>query len=224
MTTYRQVVEEVSEYLVDQERGYEFTHWSEDEVRAYLQDALRIFAMNAKHLFVTRKEVTLRPGAHQTLGAGCAELHSVLGLLDRRGEIVAPMRRTSHRAATTIARPMCRGAAGYRPTTYAVDTGDARSFVISPPAPAGSQEKVAVMCFSPPVVHSLDEEFPAPDDAIPIIKELMLYYAYGQDTESVPARDYQKTHWANGVTLLGAYTGRTAIQKTVAQTPSEVPV
>lgn len=224
MTTYRQIVNEISAYLVDQEPEYEFTHWSEDEVRTYLQDALRILAMNAKRLFVSRKIITLQPGAHQTLDPGCAELHSVLGAVNRRGEVVAPMRRASYRAATSIARPTCAGAGGYRPTTYSVDSGDARSFVISPPAPAGGREKVAVMCFAPPVIHHLDEEYPAPDDTIPIVKELMMYYAYGQDTESVPARDYQKTHWTNGVSLLGAYVGRPALQTTVAQTPSEVPV
>ena len=90
MTTYRHIVEEVSEYLVDQEENFEFMHWSEDEVRTYLQDALRILALNAKHLFVHERLVALKAGAFQSLGPGC-ELQSVRGVVNRRGELVSTM-------------------------------------------------------------------------------------------------------------------------------------
>lgn len=224
MTTYRSIVREVSEYLVDQETGFEFTHWSEDEVTTYLQDALSILAMNLKHLFVKSRDVELVEGTHQQLGQGC-EMRSVVGSVDRNGALLGFARRTSHQAATLLARPECapsRQERGYTVRSYHLDPGAPESFYVSPPAPAGARVKVA--CFAVPRIDSLDEEIAVPFELVPVLKEFMLYYAYGQDTESVPARDYQKTHWANGVSLLAAAGVNRALVSAIAAHPSEVPV
>ena len=225
MTTVRTVVEEVSTYLVDQEPEFEFTHWSEVEILTYLQDALRILAMNAKHLFVSDKVITLRPGENQTLAAGCDELRSVQGNVDRHGNLTTSTRRTSLRAAQTINRPMCGASEeGYRVGTYQMDPGNPKTFNVQPPVPTRGTHRVLVSCYGVPLIRSVEEELPVPDTVIPIVKEFMMYYAYGQDTESVPAREYQRTHWSNGAALLAAYkTNPTAIL-TVPQTPAEVPV
>lgn len=224
MTTYRSLVQEVSEYLVDQEAGFEFTHWSEDELTAYLQDAISIVAMNLKHLFVRERDVELTPGSQQRLGQGC-EMRSVLGTVDRNGKLLGFARRTSHQAATLLSRPECspsRSPRGYQVRSYHLDPGNPDTFYVTPPAQAGTRVKVA--CFSTPRVRSLDEEVAVPFELIPVVKEFMMYYAYGQDTESVPARDYQKTHWSNGVALLAAARENRALVADVASHPAEMPV
>ena len=222
MTTYRDIVTDVSTYLVDQERNFEFTHWSEAELKTYLQDAIRVVAMNAREFFVRESTVQLSPGTRQVLGEGCS-LSSVVGLVDKYGNVKAPMRRTSHRAATTLARPVCAASGPYTPRTYSIDTADARSFYVQPPVPQDGSYELQVNCYAAPSVDSLDQAAEVPGDLVPIIKEFMLYYAYTQDTESVPAREFGATHWQNGVTLLAAYVSRPALAKVMAQMPHEVP-
>lgn len=223
MTTYRSIVREVSEYLVDQEPEFEFTHWSEDELMAYLQDALSIIAMNLKRLFIRERDVELVEGAMQRVGDGC-ELQSVLGTVDRNGHLIGFARRSSHRAATQVGRPLCvpsRSPRGYTVRSYHLDPGNPDVFYVEPPAPAGARMKVS--CFTAPRINSLDEEVAVPLELVPLLKEFMLYYAYGQDTESVPARAFQEVHWNHAVALLEAARAGRALVPGMPTHPAEVP-
>lgn len=224
MTKLRTVVEEVSTYLVDQEECFEFTHWSEDEVLTYLQDAVRIVALNLKHLFTVDKVVELRPGSYQKLGAGCSELRGVTGSVDRHGQLTSSAHRTSLRASQTINRPVCQPSTGYKVASYQLDSGNLQGFYVEPPVPATGTYRVMVSCYHVPTFVSLDEELPIPDAGIPVLKEFMLYYAWGRDTESVAAREHRDKHWANGVMLIGTYKTNPTMVPTVAQQPAEVPV
>ena len=226
MPTLREVVVEVSRYLVDQEPEFEFTHWEEQDVLTYLQDALRILAINLKYLFVSDKIIDLKPGAYQQTGDGCSDLRAVLGSVDRHGALISGARRTSLRASQALNRPICAvsGDGGYKLTNFQLDPGNPKTFYVQPPVPRRGRHRALVSCFSVPKLRSLDQELSVGDEYIPIIKEFMLYYAYGRDTESVPARDYQKTHWDRGVLLLGAAKTTQVVVTAVAQTPAEVPV
>ncbi len=224
MAKLREVVEQVSTYLVDQEECFEFTHWSEDEVLTYLQDAVRILALNLKHLFTVDKVVTLQPGSYQKLGAGCSELRGITGSVDRNGQLTSFAHRTSLRAATTINRPVCQSRGGWKISSYQLDAGNLQGFYVSPPVPDTGTYRIMVSCYDVPTFVSLDEELPLPEETIPILKEFMLYYAWGRDLESVTTREHRDKHWANGVALMGAYKANPTMVPTVAQQPAEVPV
>ena len=227
MPTLRDVVVEVSQYLVDQEPDFEFTHWEESDILTYLQDALRILSINLKYLFVSDKVIDLKPGSYQQAAAGCSDIRAVLGSVDKYGTPTSGARRTSLRAAQTINRPICQPAGGeheYRVTNFQLDPGNPKTFFVQPPVPARGKHRALVSCFSVPRLTSLGQELPVGDQYIPILKEFMLYYAYGRDTESVPARDYQKIHWDRGAQLLAAAKGTQLAVLTVAQNPVEVPV
>lgn len=207
MPTLRTIVEEVSKYLVDQEPDFEFEHWSEDEILTYARDAMRIIAGNLKSLFVNQTTVTLQPGTLQRLPEGCT-LVGVLGTVRRDGTVNVTARRTSNRTLGLLRGKVCAPSRqegdGYEVSEFQVDSSNSRTFYVQPPVPAGTAPQISVSCFGAPAIKSLDQEFDFPDHLIPALKEFMLYYAYGVDTESVPARDYMKVHWQNAVTLLGA--------------------
>lgn len=217
MAIARRIVEEISKYLVDQEPDFEFEHWSEAEILTYLRDAINIVSMNLKSMFTNTVPMRLSPGSLQRLPAGCSQLVSVLGMKNRDGSIRLTARRTSTRNVGLLKREPCstggNDPANYRVDEYQIDTSDLRSFIVSPPVPEGSSAEVYISCFGPPTLNSLDDELAIPDHLIPIIKEFMLYYAYGVDTESVTTRDYADRHWKNGVTLLAAEKAYNPINK-----------
>lgn len=221
----RLIVEEVSQYLVDQEPDFEFAHWSEPEVLTYLQDAVRILAVNLKHLFTADKTISLRPGSRQKLGPGCKEIRQVIGSVNRSGDLISSARRTSLRASQTINRPHCpSGASPYRITSFRLDAGDLTSFYVDPPVPATGNYKALISCYDVPRFNGLDDELNLPDETIPVLKEFMLYYAYGRDMESVTTREHRDRHWNNGVALLTAYKANPTMVPTVPTQPAEVPV
>ena len=206
MTTLRTVVDEISKYLVDQEPGFEFEHWTEEELVTYARDAARILALNFKSDFVRRKVVTLQQGAKQTLPAGCDRFVTADGQVGKDGAITSMIRRTSTGAIGTLRVPSCPAPKGgrFRVSSWQFDPTDQRSFYVDPPVPRGETVRLAISCFGPPQVEGLDEKLDIPEHQIPILKELMMYYAYGVDTESVPNRQYMEAHWNNAVALIGA--------------------
>ena len=209
MTLLRTVVEEISTYLVDQEPEFEFEHWTEAELVTYARDAARILALNFKSDYVARKVVTLQPGGKQTLPPGCDKFVSLDGMVGKDGAVIGAARRTSTGSIGTLRVPACAPTKGakYQLTSWQFDLSDQRSFFVDPPVPPREQVRVAIRCFGPPAIEGLDVELPIPDYQIPILKELMLYYAYGVDTESVPARQYMDTHWRNAAALIAAERG-----------------
>lgn len=226
MTTLRQVAEEISRYLVDQEEDYEFTHWTEVDILDYCRDAARIVAMNLKASFTTNKVMDLKPGSLQTLPAGCSEFVSVVGNVDKYGVLIDTVGRTSFRAQQTLHRPLCvrsDAGPGYRVSSWQFDVSNLSAFYLQPPVPAGIKARIMIACYGIPTIRSLDDELPIPDSLIPILKEFILYYAYGRDTESVPARQYADMHWKNGVTLLSGEKQAMAVQLSVASIPAARP-
>lgn len=209
MTTLRTVVEEISKYLVDQEPDFEFEHWSEEELVTYARDAARILALNFKSDYVRRKVITLQPGAKQTLPRGCDRFVSAEGQVGKDGVTLSLLRRTSTGALGTLRVPACSPSKGqkYLVGSWQFDLTDQRSFYVEPPVPRGETVRLAIACFGTPQVEGLDEELDIPDHQLPILKELMMYYAYGVDTEGVPNRQYMEAHWNNAVALIGAERG-----------------
>ena len=209
MTTLRTVVDEISTYLVDQEPGFEFEHWTEEELVTYARDAARIIALNFKSDYVRRKVITLQQGAKQTLPSGCERFVTADGQVGKDGAITSMLRRTSTGSLGTLRVPACPTPKGqkFRVSSWQFDLTDQRSFYVDPPVPPGETVRLAISCFAPPRVEGLDEELDIPEHQIPILKELMMYYAYSVDTESVPNRQFMEFHWNHAVALIAAERG-----------------
>lgn len=201
----RELVAEVSKYLVDQEPGFEFTMVSEDELASYLRMAVQLFASHNKELFQNRHEVKLVPGAIQELPYECEEMNDVYGVRGADGEIDTQIRRTDLRLAQAVRRPVCRVSVEgeYKLDSYQYDPSNPRVIHVDPPIPADVDATLIVTCYGVPEVTNLEEAIMVPSSARPILFEFMLYYAYGVDSESVPARDRSNTHFQNGLTLMG---------------------
>lgn len=205
MLTVGVVARELSDYLVDQEPGYEFEHWTEENLLTYIRDALRILVLNFKGEFTTTRRLALQPGGRQALPRGCDSFVSVSAQVSKSGRVMSYLRRASSATIGVLGVAPCpAGKRGYRARTYQADSSDKRTFVIEPPVPEGEIVYADVQCVCPPDVSSFESELALPSYLIPILKELVLYYAYGTDQESVTARAYSETHWKNAAALIGA--------------------
>lgn len=201
----RDSIKSVSEYLLDQEEHYEFTGWSEELLLRFFRYAVGIVASTDKAKFMRRTEIALKPGRVQDLPDSCVEVNDVYGLLGEDGDIMDFVRKTDLKWLSIMKRPVCRvnSEGPYRLDSYQYDPSNPNVIFVDPPVPRGESATLVISCFHPPEVTNAEEGVELPSTAEPIIFELMLYYAYGVDTESVPSRDRSNTHWQNAMTLMG---------------------
>lgn len=196
MLQVRPFITSVSRYLVDQEDGYEFTHWEETaDLLVYFRNALGLLALVAKPYFQHFKEVPIE-GSPVLLPDGCIELHDVVGVVSPDGSKRA-LRKSSLAASRLINRPVCGT--------------PARSYQYDPTSPNilhldGDVEPGAVLqivCYGvPDLTGAEDEAVKLPRTLEPVLFELMLYYAYGRDVEAGPFRERSQTHLKTAIDLL----------------------
>lgn len=86
---------------------------------------------------------------------------------------------------------------------------------VYPPVPEGANVEVDILCAQTPQADSDGAFVDVPTNVIPAVEELMLYYLYDIDSESVPNRGRSATHWEVAMTLLG-------VGKNVPRRSSEV--
>lgn len=208
MISARTLIDEVSRYLVDQDPDAPFEHWSEDDLLTYLRLAVGVVASLHKDNFMRRTIIHLVEGRVQDVPADCDELTSVLGQPNEHGVLVAFPRRTAVaglNVAGIVGCPDCekKSAGAFKVDSWQYDENNPRILYVTPPVPAGADARLELSCFQAPSVAGMDSEIPLGAHFQPAIFELMLYYAYGVDTESVPSRDRAAAHWANAQALLG---------------------
>lgn len=195
----------IARRLVDAEDGYEFTHWTETDVIDAIRYAVGIVAMNRKGEFTREVDVLLRPGVQQRLGEGCKEMVGLVGTIDSRGEVVAPAVQTAYKSSTMLHRPICqstRSDGHYVVRSWQRNLADTNGFSVQPPVPRGVDVRVRALCFSVPPVRSMDDELGVAEQHLPILSELVMYYAYSRDIESVASRDRATHHWRVAVELM----------------------
>lgn len=212
MTTAGVVAQEISDYLVDQEPEFEYEHWSERAILAYMRDAIRILSLNFKGEFTRTFRVLLQPGMRQALPAECDEFVGVSAQVDKRGNPVSYLRRASSGTIGVLNVAECSSTgATYRARTYQFDSSNKREFLIEPPVPAEGAFFVELQAVTVPAPNDFGAPLDIPAHLIPALKELVLYYAYGVDQESVTARQYSDSHWQHAVALIAAERGTPSV-------------
>ncbi len=198
----RDLVAQVSRYLSDQERGFEFEHWSEDDLFDYFRQAVLVVSARFRSRFTARTEVVLVPGQQQKLPDTCEGMADRY-ITDASGKVLSSVDTS---AAVKFPGTVCATDRAFAPTGFRYDDASGQYFFIDPPAPADVSASVFVNCYIPPDPASVDEAVDLPSIVGPAVFEFMLYYAWGTDTEAVPLRERSALHWANGMILLGEAT------------------
>ena len=194
------LIRDVSSYLSDQEFGFEFEHWSSADLFRYFKLAVAAVAAKKPASFVKATTVRLKPGAQQDLPAPCENVvdQYVTNAAGTR------LRSSTIKSAQFAFLVSCvpTEVAVYAPKSVSFLPGAAQSFLVEPPAPEGVNTTVQVNCFAPPEITSPDADVAVPSTLEPVVFEMMLYYAFGVDTESVASRSRSELHFANAMLLL----------------------
>lgn len=209
MISARQLIDEVSLYLTDQEPDYEFSHWSEQDLLNAFRLAVEIVASTQKDRFMRRSTLRLVPGTIQEAPTQCHDALRVLGQTDATGRITSFPRRSSLSGLHLSGKVGCKDCAARSDGPYSVDSWgydetNPNVIYVEPPVPDGTTATLEITCFVPPEVDNLDSEVDLGAQLRPAVFHLMLHYAWGIDVESVPARDRSASHWQQAMQLLGA--------------------
>lgn len=204
------LVEDARRYVVGyyDDDGEQFVHWTEEDWASYVRLSVGVVAMSDEQLFTTEVDVPLVAGELQQLPPCCRSLSVVRGQRDEHGRIMAILRKRSLRSLSlpAIRRKTCAPTAldveNYKMTSYSVNPDDPTIFMVDPPVPEGVNAVVSVMCHTPPVMMSLEDDIPLDDTHKAIVFELMLYYAWGVDIEDVANRERSNKHWDNALALM----------------------
>lgn len=216
MSTANSIIARVSKYLTDHEAGYEYTHWSKDDLLDYLRLSIAAVSAADRSKFTEHRIIELKEGSMHDLSDACPDAKIIAYGDDSLGEFI-PVRRTNKDISVSINRPICAatGAAySYKMLTWG-SAGDGYVWV-HPPIPKGETVKVRVSCFTPTEVHSFDQELHLSPVIEAAVFEMMLYYAFGVDIESVAMRERSESHFNKAYTILGVALTAAGTRKTVS--------
>ncbi len=207
------VMTRVSDRLSDQEIDYEFELYTKRQTLSAFNWALATISQVAPQIFSEPKRVTLQAGSVQKID-GCERVVSGTDIYvngeyastpDDMGRLNPHLRRG-------------RKCLSDDPEKYRVQymslTGD-NTLNVYPPIPDDADVELDILCAYTPQADSDDSFVDVPTNVIPVLEELMLYYLYDIDSESVPNRGRSATHWEVAMTLLG-------VGKNVPRRSSEV--
>lgn len=182
-----EVIREISVDLNDQEPGHEYTRWSVDQLQIYVREGLTIVGRTLKDLFTDEVIVKVSPGAGWQSACDCTLVHRIVGETDKYGNILRYLTRSLDKEENTWPGPVQKcpePPKDYVMTGYTTSSTDEKKFKIVPPVPVGIDRYVLVECYRSPTSTGLDES--VPDEAIPIIKQWVIYRALSIDSENNP--------------------------------------
>ena len=199
MATVKSVIERISRRLEDQESGYTYAHWKEVDLLAAANYALRIIGQYQPRQFGEMKTFDLPSDG--MLHTECASFLPPYTLLDRAGQRIRNLA-TTEETASAWDMKLCTGKGG---PLYLVSRAE-REYEAHP-MNRGDNYKVRGLCITIPTMN-LDSQVPLTDDLVPVMDELMMYYAYSYDKTSSQYTGKGQAHWMNAMMLLGVTDGK----------------
>lgn len=195
--TAKSIMVRVSERLTDQEPDYEFELYTETTVLSAFNWALSAISQVRPDLFTQQKTLPIAHGATHTV-AGCDHITSITGVIVD-GELDTTFTPMSASNRFLRRRQVCTEK--YR--AVHVGLSGLNNVSLHPPVPDDVDVSLLVMCAYTPQADSVDAMVDIPVRLHSVVEELMLYYLYNIDAESVPNRDRAGAHYNVAMALLG---------------------
>lgn len=195
------VMARVSDRLSDQELDYEFELYTKRQTLSAFNWALATIAQVAPSVFAEPKRIQLQAGnVHKADGCERIILSSDVYVNGEYASTPDDMTRLNPHLRRN------RKCLSDDPEKYRVQymsiSGD-NNINVYPPVPDDVDVELDIMCAYTPQAESDSSFVDVPTYVQPVIEELMLYYLYDIDSESVPNRGRSATHWEVAMTLLG---------------------
>lgn len=194
-------LKQVSDRLSDQEPGFEFETWTEQQVLAALNAAYSAISGVVPDRFSKVVDISLQLGDVQD--SQCVKLLAIWGLYNSAGLYIRSLESLSKVNPNIMKRLYKMGCREQGSPPVAADIISATQIRIYPPVTSPTNNTIRVSCLHVPIANTIQDLLEVPPDLLSAFQEFMLYYLYDIDNESIPNRDRSGTHWANAFTLLG---------------------
>lgn len=206
------VIWELAGLLNDREDGHEHVRWSKADLLEYINDAIMQAFLVRPQLFSHVEDVTLVPGALQTVPEGC-QLQKVLGV----DGSAKPARKLDETMLAIYSGLACECSCGpYKLDGYASSAQDPNTFWVDPPVPDDGQEhKAQIQCLQEPeeitavldadgnIVGFEPADLPTKGKLHNAVIEWSLYRAYSVDMESPQSDRKTQFHLRHFYEMLG---------------------
>lgn len=201
--------QQTARYLTDFDYASDsesYVHWTKEDLFNYFKLSVSLLSSLNKNKFVTTVKIPLQEGSIQTVPSSCNELSSIIGAVDASGKLIELTRQVQSSVMSRFKLDTCSAKID-KDGTYNLEAwnyidGSKNIIEVYPPVPSDTKATIMVTCFTPPKITSDTDEVYGLDGFEAAIFELMLYYAWGVDTESVSSRERSNTHWANAMGLI----------------------
>lgn len=162
--------------------------WSNDDLLAYLNDALLALIQVRPDASMTTASLLLVQGTEQSLPAGALRLVKVSRNLGADGTTPGRAVQVGDRQAIDAIDPNWHQTSGATVLEYFYDPIVPRRFAVYPAVPASPKVYVEATYSALPAVVDEPEaaDLPVDDSYAPALREWMLYRAWGGDDESSP--------------------------------------
>lgn len=183
----QQVILSVSIDLNDQEPGHEYIHWSYEQLRQYLLEAMQQLSQVAHKLFIKRKIMKVESGAtwHKAC-CDCDQIIRVIGETDADGNLLHTLRRIQDNPDNEwpVSIPdMCPVTdETYEMEGYSISNIDDSYFQVVPAVPEGSVRYIMLECFVG--VHVMPDEYDIHWRLVTACRMWMIGRAYMMDSEN----------------------------------------
>lgn len=186
----QQVILSVSIDLNDQEPGHEYIHWSYEQLRQYLLEAMQQLCQASHKLFIRRKIVKVEGGATwQKSCCDCDQIIRVIGEVDENGNLLHTLRRIQDNPdnAWPVSVPdLCPVTdETYEMEGYSISNIDDSYFQVVPAVPPGSTRYIMLECFVG--VHAMPDDYEIHWRLVSACRMWMIGRAYMMDSENTPA-------------------------------------
>lgn len=183
----QQVILSVSIDLNDQEPGHEYIHWSYEQLRQYLLEAMQQICQVAHKLFIRRKIVRVESGATwQKACCDCDQIIRVIGETDEDGNLLHTLRRIQdnpdNQWPIAVADICPVTDETYEMEGYSISNIDDSYFQVVPAVPEGSVRYIMLECFVG--VHAMPDDYEINWRLVSLCRMWMIGRAYMMDSEN----------------------------------------
>lgn len=176
-----EVLDQLAEDLNDAEPGYEYTHWSREQLRAYIAEGMQTIFAERPDLFMETKIIKVQPCTTFQDLCGCDKIYKVLGQSTEKGRILYQLRkRSSNQRLVWQGKPCPRDPRSFRLREYDLDKAT-NTLELYPAVPPGVDIWIAVQCSERPRDFADDADIA--DELIPFVMQWALFRAHAVDGE-----------------------------------------
>lgn len=192
------VVRSIAVELNDFESGYQHTGWPLVDLHDYIAQGLAQVAVLRPELFTESRELTLVPGAYQTLPVDIVKLIDISSNVGPDGAVGGPVY-PSNFDLTRSLQGRCLQAAKGDIVSWARAPNSTTAFFVSPPVSAATPTKVQVLAQVKPPAVVPGGTLAAPggdlDTYFSPIFDWALFRAFMKDTESQSSLKRAEIHY-----------------------------